>query len=239
MSAVLQAHDVSVAFGGVQALSGVDFALDRGSLAGLLGPNGAGKTTLLNVLSGVLRPTSGRVTFDEKDHTRSTSRSRARAGMRRTFQSCRLVPQLTVMDNVVLASDWSRRSAREAKARAEALLTEAGLDGRGSVKATELPFGVQRRVEIVRALLPGPSVLLLDEPAGGLSREEADELGDWLTSIASRGVGLVLVEHNVRMVQRICSNVTVLAQGRVIFDGPPGDMSGSRAVVESYLGSSW
>jgi ABC-type branched-subunit amino acid transport system ATPase component len=146
---------------------------------------------------------------------------------------------LTVLENVIVGTDWSRRSSHSAIDRAEAILEDAGLSRYASAEPAQLPFGIQRRVEIVRALVPGAPVLLLDEPAGGLSREEADALGDWLVSLAESGVALVLVEHNVRMVQRICAEVTVLAQGRLIFTGPPAEMADSRVVVESYLGSSW
>jgi branched-chain amino acid transport system ATP-binding protein len=239
MTAILEASGVVVDFGGVRALSDVDFAVQSGTIGGLLGPNGAGKTTLLNVLSGIWRPAAGQVTFDGTDCTSMPARDRARLGLRRTFQSCHLVPDLTVLENVMLGGDWSRVTSRSGRSRAIETLASANLAQYQRAEPGELPFGVQRRVEIVRALMSGPRVLLLDEPAGGLSRDEADSLGDWLVELVQRGIGLVLVEHNVRMVQRICSNVTVLAQGTLIYKGRPSEMSESRTVVESYLGSSW
>ena len=249
---LLDVTGVSVRFGGVQALAGVSVAVGPGEIAGLIGPNGAGKTTVFNCVSGVLRPDAGRIIFDGVDLAPLPPHRRARLGIARTFQNLGLFGGLTVAENLMVAMDATSRrglladalrvpSARfeehRALEHARALLHYLGLLDHCDAMAADLPVGLQRRVELGRALMTRPRLLLLDEPAAGLDPEETAGLADLLLRIRQRfAVTALLVDHDMALVARVCDTVHVLDFGEVLAVGPPADVLVDPAVVAAYLG---
>jgi branched-chain amino acid transport system ATP-binding protein len=234
----LAGKSVSVHIGGVQALEEVDVELDGGELLGLIGPNGAGKTTLVNVLSGFQRPTTGRVLLDGTDITDAAAHLRARFGVMRTFQQARLFPALTVLENVELGALGCGSRRRAAADRGRDLIEWARLTGLGSRRAGDLPHGVAMRVGILRALAAEPSYLLLDEPAAGLNEAETDELAELLCEIPRRrGCGVLLIEHDTRLVLSVSDRVHVLDHGRTLAVGSPAAIRSDERVIEAYLGA--
>ena len=236
---VLAARSVSKTFGGIQALRGVSLTVTRGTIAGLIGPNGSGKTTLLNCLSGVVKLTTGSITLDGREAIGWPPQRFARAGILRTFQNIRLFSQLTALQNVevcaLAASGLSRSAAREL---AMLLLAELGIDGLAGRHAVTLSYGDQRRVEIARALAARPRFLLLDEPAAGMNEAESDALAESLAGIRDRlGCGVLVVEHNLRVVMGLCERVYVLNEGRLISDGSAEEVRRDVAVIAAYIGS--
>lgn len=245
----LECDDVAVHFGGVRAVDGVSFTVRPGSLCGLVGPNGSGKTTLLNAVSGLAPTTRGRITAGgEVVSGRGVPRI-ARSGIRRTFQAIRLVPELSVLHNVMLGADdgsrlldgllrpWrAARADRESRERAREVLTRVGLAGVESLRPDELPYGHQRRVEIARALAARPRLLLLDEPVAGMSPTERAEIGELLTGLRDDGMTQLLVEHDLELVTRITDHLVVVDFGRVIADGDPATAVLDERVREAYLG---
>jgi branched-chain amino acid transport system ATP-binding protein len=233
----LEARDLKVHFGGVKAVDGVDLDLRKGEILGLIGPNGAGKTTLVNALSGFQRLTAGRVLLGGEDVTGWSPHRLARRGLTRTFQSVRLFPGLTVLENVELGGvgvgirrPAARRSARE-------LLERLGLAGKADSLATGLPHGLERRLGILRALAAKPAFLLLDEPAAGLNERESDELVRALTLIRDDfSCALVVIEHDMRVIMRLCERIQVLDYGKTISIGNPTEVRADRAVLTAYLG---
>jgi branched-chain amino acid transport system ATP-binding protein len=222
-------------FGGVTALDGVDIEVADGELVGLIGPNGSGKTTLVNCVSGVLRPTKGTVVFDGGDVTSWSRPRRARAGLLRTFQNLRLFSELTVSENVEAGGFNGRATERVAGVRE--LLDEFILTPYARRRAADLPYGYQRRVEIARALLGRPRLLLLDEPAAGLSESERDELRDALLNARRRlGAAMVVIDHDMTFMLELCERIVAFHEGQKIFDGAPQDALEHPEVVESYLG---
>ena len=235
----LEARDVSKTFGGIQALRGVSLTVTEGTIAGLIGPNGSGKTTLLNCLSGVIKLTTGSITLDGREAIGWPPARFARAGIVRTFQNIRLFSQLTALQNVevcaLAASGLSRASAREL---AMLLLVDLGIDGLADRHASTLSYGDQRRVEIARALAARPRFLLLDEPAAGMNEVESDALAKSLAGIRDRlDCGVLVVEHNLRVVMGLCERVYVLNEGRLISDGSADDVRRDAAVIAAYIGS--
>lgn len=233
----LAVRGVSVHFGGVQAVEDVDLDLAQGEILGLIGPNGAGKTTLVNAITGFVRPARGKVTLGGADVTGWPPDRLARSGVGRTFQGARVFRELTVQENVEVGFIGTSARRRVARREARVLLTEAGLDHLADVPAGTLPFGVERRVGLLRTLAQRPSVLLLDEPAAGLNERESDELGQLLLAIPRRdGCGLVVIEHDVRLILRLCDRVQVLDHGRTIAVAAPAVVRRDPAVVLAYLG---
>ncbi|PWH14842.1 MAG: ABC transporter ATP-binding protein [Anaerolineae bacterium] len=224
-------------FAGLRALDSVSLNLKRGEILGLIGPNGSGKTTLINVITGLLPLDSGRVFIGEVEITNKPPYEIARAGLGRTFQTIRLFRELTVMENVEVAAVSRGCSRKEAKRRALQAIEELGLEGWVGRLAGELPYGLERRVEIARAFALQPDFLLLDEPAAGLNEEESDELLNMLAPIPQRkGLGLLIVDHDMRLIMRLCHRLHVLSYGKTIGEGTPEEVRRIPQVIEAYLG---
>lgn len=250
MSELLDVSGVSVRFGGLTAVDGVSFSLAAGECRGLIGPNGAGKSTLFNAISGVTKPSEGRVVFDGRDVTFARPDVRAGHGIRRTFQTLQLMSDFTVLENVLVGSHLSipsnpllhlrggRRSLdRQAVERAREVLRLLGLEELMLAKLESLTFGQQRFVEIARALVGNPKLLLLDEPAAGLSPAEVDNLGGLLKDLQTkRGLTILLVEHVLSLVMATCDRITVLDRGRVISEGTGAQVAADPVVRTAYLG---
>jgi branched-chain amino acid transport system ATP-binding protein/branched-chain amino acid transport system permease protein len=242
---------LTMRFRGLVALDGVTLRVPAGQIRGIVGPNGSGKTTLFNVLSGIYVPSAGRVRVLGGDTTGFRPYRLAQAGLARTFQNLRLFRRITVRDNVLVALDRSRTSwawryllwpaqvlttERALRRRADEILAAYGLSEVAGALPTSLSYGTQRRVEIARAMAGGPRLLLLDEPAAGLNGDEVRQLGEMVRDLRAEGVTVVLIEHNMGLVMSLCEQVTVLANGRVIADGSPDQVSRDRQVIEAYLG---
>jgi ABC-type branched-subunit amino acid transport system ATPase component len=229
---VLVVRGLSKRFGGVVAVDDVDLEVADGELLGLIGPNGSGKTTLVNCVTGVLRPTAGSVVFDGSDVTAWPRPRRARAGLLRTFQNLRLFAELTVAENVQVGG-----STQRGPVDVEGLLREFHLTPYARRPVRDLAYGFQRRVEIARALAGRPRLLLLDEPAAGLSETERDELADELLSVRSDlGTSMLVIDHDMAFMMRVCERMVALHEGRTVFSGTPDEVLAHRQVVESYLG---
>jgi branched-chain amino acid transport system ATP-binding protein len=234
----LNARDVSVRFGGVHAIDGVDVDLQPKEILGLIGPNGAGKTTLLNVLSGYQRPTTGDVLVDGRVVTGSAPHRLARWGVGRTFQDVRPFAALSVRENVELGALGSGQKPGAATATADTLLERLRLSDQASIAAADLPHGAERRMGIARALAGRPRFLLLDEPAAGLNENESDELVQDIASLREDlGCGVIIIEHDMRVIMRLCHRIQVLDEGRTISLGTPEEVRSDPAVLSAYLGT--
>ena len=234
---MLQVEEVSVHFGGVRALDSVTFDVAAGEVTGLIGPNGAGKTTIFNVITGLQRPDRGRVRLDGVDVTGRSARWRARRGLGRTFQRLEVFGSLTVADNVLVAVENRGHRGRDARRRAAELLERVGIAGEATTQADVLPTGLARLLELARALACDPRTLLLDEPSSGLDSAESGALSDLIGDLADDGLAVLLVEHDVEMVMRLCRTIHVLDFGRVIASGAPDLVRADPAVQAAYLGA--
>jgi branched-chain amino acid transport system ATP-binding protein len=235
---LLEARGLKVHFGGVRAVDGVDLALGKGEILGLIGPNGAGKTTLVNALSGFEKPSAGTVLLDGTDVTGWQPARLARKGLARTFQSVRLFPDLSVLENVELGGVGVGMRRTAARRWARELLERMGLADRAHLYGAGLPHGLERRLGIVRALAAKPSFLLLDEPAAGLNERESDELVVALTLIRDAfACALVVIEHDMRLIMRLCERIQVLDHGKTISIGTPDEVRRDPAVLTAYLGT--
>jgi branched-chain amino acid transport system ATP-binding protein len=224
-------------FVGLRALDGVSFALSRGEILGLIGPNGSGKTTLINVVTGLLPATSGQVFVDGVEITNQKSYKIAHAGLARTFQTIRLFRELTVLENVEVAAVSMGLSRPQARKRAFEALEEIGITRWAEMRAGVLPYGLERRVEVARALATQPKFLFLDEPAAGLNEEESEELLQVLVAIPSRrNLGMLIVDHDMRLIMRLCHRLHVLNFGKTIGEGTPEEVRQIPAVLQAYLG---
>jgi branched-chain amino acid transport system ATP-binding protein len=249
---VLRLRGVTKRFGGVHALRDVSLSVAAGEVCGLIGPNGAGKTTLFDIVSGVQAPTSGTVELDGAPVTRELPEVRARRGIRRTFQRVQLYGHLSVEDNVLTALEWrggggglladvlgvpSRRSRERARRdRVASVLAACGLTELRATPAGSLPIGQARLVELARAVVDEPRLLLLDEPTSGLSSGEADRFAGQVAALRDRGVAVVLVEHDMSFVMGQCDRVVVLDLGQVLATGTPEEIQAHDAVRAAYLG---
>lgn len=225
-------------FGGLAALDGVDVRVNTGEILGLIGPNGSGKTTLVNVLSGFLQPSGGRVRLKDKDVTGSVPHRLARSGVARTFQDVRLFSGLTVFENLESAALTSGIRRIEARQRVRDLVERMDLSEIASRPASGLPVGAERRVGMARAFIGRPTFLLLDEPAAGLNEVESEDVLKLIVEARdSFGCGVLLVEHDMEIVMRVCERLHVLDHGRTISEGAPARVRRDAAVIEAYLGA--
>jgi branched-chain amino acid transport system ATP-binding protein len=224
-------------FFGLRALDGVSLVLQRGEILGLIGPNGSGKTTLINVVTGLLPATSGRVFVDGLEITNKKPYQIALTGLARTFQTIRLFRELTVLENVEVAAVSVGLSRKAARKRAIEVLEEIGISRWSEVRAGMLPYGLERRVEVARALATEPSFLFLDEPAAGLNEDESEELLQVLAAIpAQKNLGMLIVDHDMRLIMSLCHRLHVLNFGKTIGEGAPEEVRKIPAVLQAYLG---
>jgi branched-chain amino acid transport system ATP-binding protein len=246
MNAALELSDVAIRFGGVQAVGGVSFAVEVGDFVGLIGPNGAGKTTLIKIIAGLIDPDRGKVRLGGVDATDDATAARVRRGLALTHQIVRPFRQMTVLDNVVLAAGYRRTSSpframlhvdrRRESERAAHILALVGLGGSESKLAGSLPLGQMKRLEVARALAVDPKVILLDEPLAGLNQAEAGKQAETISEVHQRGITVMLVEHNLEEVMRICRRLIVLNNGLVIGDGEPRSVMADPVVHDAYVG---
>jgi len=221
----------------MRAIDTVSLKIRPRETLGLIGPNGSGKTTMVNVITGFQRPTAGRIRIGDTDITRVRPEGRASAGLSRTFHAVRLFGRMTVAENVEVGALGVGVSKRVARARAGALMEQLGLAHLSNVRSSSLPYGLERRVALARALATNPKFLLLDEPAAGLDENETDDLASALLEVRhTSGCGLLVIEHDMRLITKICDNVHVLAAGCTLAVGEPRDVIRDPAVIEAYLG---
>lgn len=249
---ILTLQDISKNFGGVQAIAKTSFAVDRGEIFGLIGPNGAGKTTMFNIITGAYSPSSGQVIFDGKSLSGVKPYEIVNLGIARTFQNIRLFSSLSVLENVLIGLNSSTkysfaeavlhlgrfsRAERVAKQKAYDILGELGIAKFADEFAKNLSYGAQRKVEIARALATNPKLLLLDEPVAGMNPSETDELACIIANLKNdKNLSILLIEHDMKFVNKLCDRVLVLDYGKVIFEGLPSDAVKDKEVITAYLG---
>jgi ABC-type branched-subunit amino acid transport system ATPase component len=249
---LLEVRGLTRTFGGIRAVEGLSFDAERGGITGLIGPNGAGKTTVFNLITAVYKPTSGSIRLRGRDLVGRRPDEVVRSGVSRTFQNIRLFNRMTCLQNVMtpilaralygpMASLFGtpsvRREESEAKEKAYAIMKDIGIANSAHRVASTLPYGLQRKLEIARAIACSPSLLLLDEPAAGMNESETRELGDTIVRVMGGfGVTILLIEHHIHLVMDICSHIVVMERGALLASGSPDDVRENPRVVEAYLG---
>ncbi len=250
--ALLEVNNLSIFFGGIKAVQNVSFQAEKGEFIGLIGPNGAGKTTVFNAVTGVAKPTEGEILFDGKRIGGMRPDKIAHLGIARTFQNIRIYPKLTAWENVLIGiasvPKYDTISAmlrlphvvkrdREARQECEMYLNQIGLSEYKDVQAGSLPYGIQRKLEIARALATKPKLLFLDEPAAGMNTKESAELVDFLKQIHQMtGITIILIEHHMDVVMNVCSKINVLNLGELLFTGTPQEVQTNPEVIRAYIG---
>ncbi len=252
MSSLLSLRHLVKSFGGLMAVADVSFDVPENSVVGLIGPNGAGKTTVFNLITGNYRPNSGSIIFDRRDITKTSTHEIVKLGIARTFQTIRLFPEMTVLENVlsgchcrmhaglfssVLRLKGQRKEEEQAVENAMRQLAFVGLDAQFSNLAKNLSYGNQRLLEIARALATEPRFLILDEPAGGMNEQETANLIGLIAAVKSRGTSVLLIEHDMHLVMKVCDKLVVLEYGGVIAEGTPQEIKKNPEVIRAYLGS--
>ncbi|MDY7579476.1 ABC transporter ATP-binding protein [Herbaspirillum sp. RTI4] len=248
---MLQFNQINKSFGGLHVLQGVQFTVPQGGIFGLIGPNGAGKTTVFNLITGLLRASSGSIVFDGKDIGKVAPHKITELGIARTFQNIRVFKEMTLLENVVVGMhehlDYSfaalllnlgsfRAAEKAARERALELLSWVRLDHKAHMLADSLSYGEQRKLEFARALATQPKLLLLDEPVAGMNPSEKTELMTEINNIRERGFSIFMIEHDMRFVMGLCDRVAVLNFGRIIAEGTPDQIKNNPEVIEAYLG---
>ena len=249
---MLKVDSVTMQFGGVTAIDDLSFEVKKGTIYGLIGPNGAGKTTIFNIITGNLKPTHGKIFLEAEDITGTKPNKVVYKGVARTFQNIRLFKSMTVLDNILIGFDAQAKYGyleaifrfprffkyeKEIDKKAKELLEIFGLTQYAHNKATDLSYGVQRKVEIARALATNPTLLLLDEPAAGMNSNETSDLADIIFKIKEKfDLTVLLIEHDMKFVNKMCDKLTVLDYGEKIFEGKPADAIVDKKVVAAYLG---
>ncbi len=249
---VLKTDKITMKFGGITAVSNFDMEIRKNEIIGLIGPNGAGKTTCFNMITGVYTPTEGKIFFQDKDITGMKTNIITELGIARTFQNIRLFKELSVLENVLIANHMRlesnifssvlktpdyRKKEKQMREKSISLLKDVELDEFMHEKASSLPYGKQRRLEIARALATDPKLLILDEPAAGMNPQESYELMDFITDIRDRfDITIFLIEHHMQVVMGICERIYVLDHGINIAEGTPSEIQNNQKVIEAYLG---
>jgi ABC-type branched-subunit amino acid transport system ATPase component len=250
--ALLEVRDLTRTFGGIRAVDRLSFDAERGGITGLIGPNGAGKTTVFNLITAVYKPTSGSIRLGGKDLAGRRPDEVVRSGVSRTFQNIRLFNRMTCLQNVmtpILArascgpvaslfrTPSARREESEARERAYAIMKDIGIESSACRVASTLPYGLQRKLEIARAIACSPSLLLLDEPAAGMNDAETRELGETIVRVRSDfDVTILLIEHHIHLIMDICAHIVVMERGALLAAGSPDEVREDSRVVEAYLG---
>ena len=246
MDELMRIEDLKMYFGGLKAIDGFDLSIYKGETLGIIGPNGAGKTTLFNAICGVYIPTGGKVIFEGKEVQGTPAHEMAKKGISRTFQISKPLSGLTIFDNVVAAagvheytgikSYFRKAHTKEVEDRVEEVIREVGLADVANKKASDVSLGYLRRLEIARALVTEPKLIMLDEPCAGLSNFAINEITELIMALKEKGQSIVLIEHNRPITMKVCDRITVLSYGKKIAEGTPDEVKNNRQVIEAYLG---